>query len=197
MCGTQNTMDAATAAYTTQMQPTSTTPTTNEDVSTPDPLKRQNNISYILSGLGTLVQQNANNDYYTSLINQANTNAQMAKEQIYTTGIAGNTAANDARRQGRMTTGEQTAQMGASGFSSTSGSSADVQAATAMNAEENAQRITYNTMLKQWGLQNEANAYAAQASNLAQAQKNASTANLLTGASNLYKLYNNWKGVTG
>lgn len=155
------------------------------------------NLGYVLTGLGTLVQSKAQNSYYDSLVNQLQANKGLAQQQIATTGYAGNVAANDARRQGANAIGTQRAQAGASGFSSTSGSAADVQASTAQNAEENASRITYNTMLKQWGLQNEINSYNAQISNVQNAQSNSQLSTLLTGATSLYKQYNAWNKVGG
>lgn len=157
----------------------------------------QRNLGYALTGIGTLANMKAQSQYYDSMIGTLNANKELARQQIQTTGTAGATAANDARRQGRQTVATQRAQYGASGVASNSGSAADAQASSAGNAEMNAQRIQYNTMLKQWGLQNEINNMDAQISQLKAQQKNSRLQTLLAGATNLAKQYYGWTGVTG
>lgn len=157
----------------------------------------QRNLGYALTGIGTLANLKAQGQYYDSMIGTLNANKALARQQVLTTGIAGATAANDARRQGRQTIATQRASYGASGFASNSGSAADVQASSAGNAETNAQRIQYNAMLKQWGLQNEINNMDAQISQLKAQQKNSRLQTLLAGATSLAKQYYGWTGVTG
>lgn len=156
---------------------------------------KMQNWGYGLNALGGLASLNSQNNYYNSLINNANENIGRTYDQINMVGHAGSQAANDARAQGRTVESAQHAQMGATGFSSNSGSNAAIQSSTAGNAEENAQRIQYNTNLQEWGLTNQINDYKAQIQNYQNAQKNAGLGTLLTTATNLAKMYYGWGGV--
>lgn len=159
-----------------------------------EPGKMQN-WGYGLTALGGLSSLKSQNNYYDSLISNANANIGRTYDQINMVGKAGSQSANDAREQGRQVQSAQHAQMGATGFSSNSGSNAAIQSSTAGNAEENAQRIQYNTNLQEWGLTNQVNDYKAQIQNYNNAKKNAGLSTLLTTATSLASKYYGWGGV--
>lgn len=122
------------------------------------------NLGYITAALSGFQQYKAAGQY-DAMANQADTNAYLARQQSADAGWAGAKAANDTREKGQRMIARQAASYGASGVDSNVGSAADVQAGTAGRTERDAQTILYNTALKRWGLENEANQYDAQAQN--------------------------------
>lgn len=147
------------------------------------------NTAAAITGLGTLTQYEAQSRSTQYAANAARTNATLAREQLYQVGEQGSQQANLTRAKGRATMSSQSAAYGASGVSSTTGSAVNTAASTAYAAEADAQKIQYNTMLKQWGLQNEAIQYENQAKQIEQAGRYSTMSTLLTGASNIAKIY--------
>ena len=138
-----------------------------------------------LSGLSTLLQLDAitkQADYQASV---AEANASLAKEQEGVVGQQGAWQANQIRSQGQQLIGTQRAAAAANGLDVQTGSPLDITTSTAGKVEQNAQTALYNANLKMWGLQNQANAYEAQAQNILQAAKYQKTATILNGISNI------------
>lgn len=165
----------------------STTSTTNT--------QGTSNTALALSAFGGILSSQAEQAAYQSKIETAQTNAALARQQAYQTGLSGQMQANDVRRQGAETIGAQRAAYGASGIDTNTGTAANVQAVTAGTAEQNAQKVSYNTMLQQWGLTQEANQYDAQAAALKKQQSSAGIASLLTTGASLAKMYQGYWGT--
>lgn len=166
---------------------TNTTNTTNT--------QGTSNTALALTALGGLISSGSEQDAYNAKISAANTNAALARQQSYNTGYAGQQQANDLRNQGLQTVGAQRAAYGASGLDVNRGTAANTQAATMGQAETAAQRVSYNTMLQQWGYDKEAQQYESQAAALAKQKKSAGVASLITTGTNLAKMYQGYWGT--
>ena len=153
------------------------------------------NTALALSAFGGIVSSQAEQAAYQSKIQTAATNAALARNQAYQTAIAGQQQANDIRNQGMQTVGAQRAAYGASGIDANRGTAANTQAATMGQAENNAQKVSYNTIVQQWGLTQEANQYDAQVAALKKQQNSLGIASLLTTGTSLAKMYQGYWGT--
>lgn len=153
------------------------------------------NTALALSAFGGILSSRAEQAAYQSKIDTAVTNAALARQQAYQSAIAGQQQANDIRRQGMQTVGAQRAAYGASGIDTNAGTASATQAATMGAAEQQAQQISYNTMIQQWGYTKEAQQYEAQANALKDQQNSAGIASLLTTGTSLAKMYKGYWGT--
>ncbi len=142
-----------------------------------------------LTAISTLYGMSATGNAYDNQIATAKANAQLAAQQLADTGIAGGAAANEERQKGLQAISAQRAGYGAAGIDTNSGTALNVQSGTVQTAENNAQKVLYNTMLNQWGLKNEELQYNQQAKNLQTAKTNAETTALLSGLTKLASQY--------
>lgn len=148
-----------------------------------------------LALLGGLANYRANDAYLKAQSNVLDSNIAQTEQQIYQVGEQGNTAANDARRQGRQVMASQRAAFGAKGVAG-GDTVRMVQGGTAAAAETNAQRHQYNAMIEQWGLRQNIENMRAQQRNIELQRKNNRTNSILGTATTLAKMYFGWGGVT-
>lgn len=145
--------------------------------------------SMITRALGTSQQMQAAkaDALYQSKI--AKQNASLAEAQAMQAGQAGSAEQSQIRERGRQVAGSQRAAYASSGIDVAGGSPLAVLADTAYQSEQDTQVSKYNTQLKMWGLQEQANNYRDQVKFAKQAGKNASNTALLTGLTTLAKQY--------
>lgn len=114
-------------------------------------------------------------------------------EQQATDAIAiGNESAGQSEAQSRGLTGAQRASQAASGVDVTSGSAADVISNDQREGVIAAQQIRNNAAREALGLKKQAQLVRMGGANQAQSYKNAATGSLLSGATQLYGIYNSY-----
>lgn len=171
--------------------PTETTPT-DSGSDTRIGLQR---VGMGLALLGGLQNYRANDAYFSAQSNALNNNIAQTQAMIQQAGERGATAANDARRQGRLTMATQRAGYGASGIAG--GDTVNrVQGGTAAAAETNAQRQEYNAMIEQWGLTQNIENMRAQQRSIDLMRRNNRWNSILGTATTLARMYGGWTGVT-
>jgi len=142
-----------------------------------------------LTGLSTGMQMNAIGNQASYAASAYNANANMLEAQATSVGQQGAWQANKLRQQGQQVAGAQKAAISANGLDVQQGSPLGILSGTAQSAENDAQTATYNANLKMWGLQNQANAYRAQAKYIKQAASDQQMGSLLTGITKVASMY--------
>ena len=153
------------------------------------------NVGIGLTALGTIMGTRAQDTAANAAAQQASVNAALARQQSLQAGMAAGQQAGMAREKGAAVAGAQRAAYGASGIDSTAGTALDVQAGTIGQAEQDAQTIRYNAMLQQWGFGQEAKQYEQQARDVRTQAKYSKTATLLSGLTNIGKMYAGYAGT--
>jgi hypothetical protein len=142
-----------------------------------------------LSALGTYNQYKAakENAAYQDAV--AKRNAELAERQAVETGKTGAYEQSQIREKAHQIEGTQKIQMSANGLDITSGSPLQILSDTAFQSEQDVQMSRYNTGMRMWELNNQAQDYRAQAEAERRAGKYKATSILLNGVTSLAQQY--------
>lgn len=140
----------------------------------------------------TYSQMKAIQNQYDYAANVSENNAKLAEAQEMSVGQQGGYEQSQLRQRGAQVASAQKAGYSANGLDIGAGTPLASLVSTAKGTAEDVAMSKYNTQLKMWGLQQEANQSNAEASAYRQAGKNAKKSTLLTGLANAVAQYQNY-----